>query len=222
MGKVLFMRKGNIHAAPSIIDTNTLLLIHGTEIADSSSYGLSLTNAGASITKKDGSINRSVLYFNGSGKINLPIGDYFNFGTGDFTIEWREYVPEAFSTAGNPFTFDTSPAHFLWYYSGSTIYLYFTKIFEGVNTGAVIDTIKTGQWVHRAFVRHGNKLYAFANGVLTWNGTLSGNAPYTAGYQMCVGGRSDVSQYFVGYMEEFRVSNVARWTENFTPPITPY
>lgn len=199
-------------------DEHTLLLIHGTEIADASIYNRELANAGVQISTAAGSLNSHVMHFNGAGKINLPIGDYFNFGEGDFTVEWREYVPSAFAVPGNPFTFDKDPPHFLWYYSGSNINLYFTTTY----TGALITTIKTGRWVHRAFVRSGSMLYAFEDGTIVWSGSISGSAPYSAGYQMCVGGRSDVDQYFVGYMEEFRVSDIARWTSNFVPDSEPY
>ena len=203
---------------PIDIDDNTLLLIHGDSITDSSPYKRQLVNLGAISTTCTGSLNERVLYFNGSSKINLPIGDYFNFGAGDFTVEWREYSTTTYSVSGNPFTFDKDPAHFLFYYTGSTIGLFYTTTYG--NTA--VAQISVGEWVHRAFVRSGSTLYFFQNGQLIWSGAITLNTPYTEGYQMCVGGRSDYDQYFIGYMEEFRVSNVARWTSDFTPPDKPY
>lgn len=203
--------------APSLRDENTLLLLHGDSFTDSSVYSRAITNNGTAITQLSGSLNSSVFYFNGSSKINLPIGDYFNFGYGDFTIEWREYLTQ-YNNQKDPFVFEKDPSHFLWYYNGSQIALYYTSDFSGTE----ISTQKLNAWIHRAFVRKSNVLYAYENGVLQWTKSITLPTPYTQGYQMCVGGRSETPQDFLGYMEEFRVSNIARWTSDFTPPTEPY
>lgn len=198
-------------------DPNTLLLLHGNDFSDASMYSRAVTNNGAAITQLSGSLNPNVFYFNGSSKINLPIGDYFNFQNGDFTVEWREYLTQYISQK-DPFAFDKDPNHFLWYYNGSQISLYYTQEYSG----ETISTQKLNSWVHRAFVRKSDVLYAFENGALQWTKNANYPTSYTEGYQMCVGGRSDTPQDFLGYMEEFRVSNVARWTSDFTPPTEPY
>lgn len=204
-------------------DPHTLLLIHGPDIADSSVYGRELTNVGTGQAKVAGSLNNYVLNFNGACRIDLPLGNYFAFGDGDFTIEWREYITtdQSSGTAtagGDPFVFDTDPTPFLFFYVGSNIGLYCTASY--MNT--IVATTVKNQWVHRALVRNGNMLLYFQNGILVWSGAFSGSATYTPGFVMSVGGRSDIAQYFNGYMEEFRVSDVARWTADFTPPDRPY
>ena len=42
-----------------------------------------------------------------------------------------------------------------------------------------------------------------------------------AGFIACIGSQG-TNLYYKGYMDEIRVSNVARWTESFVPPTQPY
>jgi hypothetical protein len=47
--------------------------------------------------------------------------------------------------------------------------------------------------------------------------------PYNNSYNYCIGYyRSSSYVLFNGLIDEFRVSNVPRWTENFTPPSSTY
>ncbi len=199
-------------------DPHTLLLIHGPDIADASIYQRELTNVGTGQAQVAGSLNDYVLNFNGACRIDLPLGDYFAFGEGDFTVEWREYLAQEPSFGNDPFIFETDPYPFLWYYTNSTINLYCTSQYVHVQ----IATVELNKWVHCAFVRHGGTLYCFRDGHMVWNGPISQPVTHTPGFVMSVGGRSNVDQYFRGYMEEFRVSDVARWTADFTPPDRPY
>lgn len=199
-------------------DPHTLLLIHGPDIADASIYQRELTNVGTGQAQVSGSLNDYVLNFNGACRIDLPLGDYFAFGDGDFTVEWREYLAQEPSFGNDPFIFETDPYPFLWYYTNSTINLYCTSQYVHVQ----IATVELNKWVHCAFVRHGGTLYCFRDGHMVWTGPISQPVTHTPGFVMSVGGRSNQAQYFNGYMEEFRVSDVARWTADFTPPDRPY
>lgn len=85
---------------------------------------------------------------------------------------------------------------------------------------AVTFTFSTTTWNHVAVVKKGTNLLAFINGVLkaTWS------FPYTIGSAYTWG--SDISVYNEGYgrnsLDELRISNVARWTKDFTPPTAAY
>ena len=74
-------------------------------------------------------------------------------------------------------------------------------------------------WVHFAFVRSGDTFYIFVNGDLKAQKTQTitindGTGDFRIGYEMNNGLR--------GYLDEFRLSNTARWTNNFTPPTSAY
>lgn len=85
---------------------------------------------------------------------------------------------------------------------------------------AVTFTFSTSIWNHIAIVKKGTNLLAFIDGVLkaTWS------FPYTIGSTYTRG--SEISLFESGYglnsLDELRISNVARWTKNFTPPTAAY
>lgn len=101
--------------------------------------------------------------------------------------------------------------------SGGTVY----KIDITCPWTPVVDT-----WYHVAVVRNGptsSDHYIFINGISqgltleggTWNGNI---ADFSAGLR--VGGIG--GEWFTGYEDEVRISNMARWTSNFTPPAAAY
>jgi hypothetical protein len=88
-------------------------------------------------------------------------------------------------------------------------------------------SISTGVWYHIAFVRSGASFTCYLNGssifTATYAGTLAfypnGNTAVYIGSSLAATG----SQYgFGGYIDEFRISSIARWTANFTPPTLAY
>ena len=78
-------------------------------------------------------------------------------------------------------------------------------------------------WYHIAFVYNGFVTKIYINGV-----SLSSTYTYTfsdiSWRIKTYIGRNAASSYefFSGYIDEIRISNTARWTENFTPPIKAY
>lgn len=78
----------------------------------------------------------------------------------------------------------------------------------------------TGDWMHFAYTRNGSNNYIFYNGVLlTQNTTSTFDAPNYLRVAECQYGGANANIYF---LDECRISKVARWTSNFTPPTTPY
>jgi hypothetical protein len=73
-----------------------------------------------------------------------------------------------------------------------------------------------GAWTHYAVVRNGSKFYTFQNGIQksTWTSTKS---IYNTGGSLYLGSYGGGNN-FAGYIDEFRISNIARWTSDFTPP----
>ena len=80
----------------------------------------------------------------------------------------------------------------------------------------VIDASYLSGWCHLALTRLGSVLRLFINGTL-----VGVNNSYT--YD---GTGNDGVKTYIGIdttlIDELRISNIARWTANFTPPAAPY
>jgi len=83
--------------------------------------------------------------------------------------------------------------------------------------GASADT-----WYHVALVRSGNILTLYVDGVAsTTTIDLSGSS-YAPSDQLWFGSNGNTAAQMIGYMDEIRVSNVARYTSDFTPTTTNF
>ena len=203
-------------------DANTKLLLHGdgtngsTTFTDSSASAHTVTPSGTiSISTAQSQFGGASIDATAVGCIlQLDGSSDFAIGTGDFTVDcWVN-----FSTLTNNwqtiFEWQSGVDAFLglvpssnqigWYISGSV------RI-----TGSAVST---GTWYHVAVTRSGTTTTLFVNGVS--QGTYSGSDNITvAASQPAVSGSSFSTR---GYIDELRVSNIARWTSNFTPPSSAY
>lgn len=152
----------------------------------------------------------------------------FDFGAGDFTIDWRMNLN---SIKGQ--------MYFQKYQDGSNVF----EIYSDTNGGDLVITVVTGgveiceyfcgfspvvgTWYHIAFVRNGTNIFIFINGVsqsLTINTAIGSQTIGTITGSTYIGHHaSSVLYSFDGFMDEFRVSKgLARWVANFTPPMAAY
>jgi hypothetical protein len=223
-------------------DQNTVLLVHcdgnegGTVVADWSAgnngngtiIGAAKTSrnvAGGFATRRFGSTG---LYLDGASGVSWPASANFNMGSGDFTVEcWfcitggsthRTMIGQMDAAATIPshsFSLRVDPSNRLYgtLGQGST-----NTVITGATAIAAANT-----WHHAAMVRSGTSLWLFLDGVLDAGLTISG-AVNSSSNQMVLGqiGEYTGGQRWVGYLDEIRISRVARFTANFTPPIAPY
>lgn len=207
-------------------DANTLLLIHGNEVVDNSNYKRALANINISPVTVDKSINEKVLSFGSGKKVYTENGGFMDLGTGDFTIEWREYVLSTTPDPGQVLAMsdiNTTRYFNLEYYPNGKVILYVSG--ETVTTSFDLGSFEVGKWVHRALVRCNGKMAFYKDGTKQTEASYTDSFPYYSGSKITFGssyGSGQASRWFDGYMEEIRISNVARWTANFTPPIEPY
>jgi hypothetical protein len=167
--------------------------------------------------------------FNGSTDyIQTPSHADFNFGSGDFTVDWWEYRTDAANAkcsitrnpAGGAF------ASFQFGYSdGTNLRAYMSSNGTGhditAGGGASLGVISLNQWVHLAVVRSGTTFYCFKNGALTSSWT-SAAALFTDTSVMVIGVSAGTG-FYAGRIDEFRVSKgVARWTAAFAPSTYQY
>ncbi|MCM8781755.1 MAG: LamG domain-containing protein, partial [Candidatus Omnitrophica bacterium] len=166
--------------------------------------------------------------FEGGNYLSIPDSDDWNFGGGDFTIDFwiyptniteEEIMGQGNSSGNGGFSWvirknvnDRNDGMDFSLSTDGTTWAVRYKIGFDVNT-----------WQHIAFIRSGNSIYIFKNGILqkseAFTGTLF-NSPNLLGIARI--GEYD-NLYFTGYLDEIRISKgIARWTSNFTPPDTPY
>ena len=210
------------------IDSNTVLCLHADSSgnADASASGHTQTAHGSA------SISSTQSEFGGASmKFTQSTGDYytssnsadFDFGAGDFTIDWWAYEISGGSLPVTHIARDntTTIPPFILSYNGA---IWMSSNFSAwdIAAGKTFGAPIFSTWNHLAISRQGGTFYTFRNGVLqdTWTSSLAFPAdtnPLSIG--ACQGGAS----YMNGYIDELRVSKgIARWTANFTPPTLAY
>ena len=198
------------------IDESTLLALHfDGNVEDDSFQKVSLTNHGAVFDGSEAKFGESA-YFGGAQYVEFNLTDDFNFEGKDWTIDFWMYQTTPDLT-GAAFCFGDQ---FFFFCAGGTWQNYIGP--QGY-TGNVFSS-SPNEWVHVAIVCKNNTLTFYKNGQKVYTASMSGNLSYQSGYAAWIGGRNPrEGQYFIGYIDEFRVSNYAVWTEDyFTPPTEPY
>jgi len=169
--------------------------------------------------------------FNGNGAyLSTPDSVDWAFGAGDFTIDfWVRF--NAIPTVGNYMQLyiqretDGANEHSFSFYNDGVYgqWRVYVEVSGSLllNIGRPSHGIVLGTWYHIAYVRSGNNLRIFENGVQCGTDISFSSAMPDAAIQLEIG-RNPYSggvRYFNGWLDEFRVSKgVARWTSNFTPP----
>ena len=203
---------------PAEKDEHTLLLLHCDDYSDSSMYGIELMDKSAQVSAEQSKFGGKSMYFNGSTRLVMSDAKakIFDFGTGDFTVEAWIY-PEEITTDNFIFSGSASGAFFFGRKGSNTIGIGRANILW--DTEAPVAT-PANTWSHVAAVRSKGQVSLYVNGNQT--GPLANTNAYSmAGFIACIGSQG-TNLYYKGYMDEIRVSNVARWTESFVPPTQPY
>lgn len=212
----------------AIMSSNTELLIHfDGSFADTSSNAFVVTaNGGAGInsgTKKFGSASG---YFDGSGDyLSIPYNDAWDIANDDFTIDFWIYNDEFVASANRHIARVTDGSSWT---SGWDIFqrIGTNDIWFGGRPGGgfVVAGNLIDGWNHIAFVKKGDNIMGFTNGVLESVVDYSSSSFSVPSQSLIIGlnfggGQSDMK----GYLDEFRiVKGRAMWVENFTVPTGPY
>lgn len=206
-----------------VSDANTLLLLHmedaGTDFIDSSGTPKIVTVSGtalhSTVQKKFGT--RSLIP-GSSGSLTFNKDQYFDFGTGDFTIDAWIYLSNAASLNG---LFSGYPDGWLGLMSNNGYMGYFVSA-EGGGDWAIHSwggtiPLSSTTWTHVAFVRHVTNWSGYINGALDC--TFESSCALRSCAEVAHIGTwiSDGNGQLTGYIDEFRISNIARWTAPFTP-----
>ena len=179
--------------------------------------------ANAQISTAQSKFGGSSAYFDGL-QDRLQVGTTDGiFFTGDFTIEfWFRPGNESAMLFGNVAT-NASPnaGQVICYYASSTGG--FQVYFNGQSALVENTSMAINNWHHFALVRSGSTVRAYVNGTQqTSTKTVTGDigtATYPTWY---LAGLTNDADCMLGYMDEVRFSNSARYTAGFTPSTTPF
>lgn len=169
-------------------------------------------------------IGNGSLYFDGSGSYasSISSNDY-EFGNGDFTVEWWEYrfdattngcaVARSGTSGFVPFRFGVSDG------TNSKVYISSNGSSFDIANGRTFGAISTNTWVHYAICRSGNTFYMWKDGALTDSWTSSSSI--LASSADFVLGRNNAT-YINACIDEFNlIKGYAKYTSAFTPSTEP-
>ncbi len=209
---------------PDVYYSQVPLLLHmdgldtGTTFIDEKGKVCTASGATTSITQSKFGLT-SALFTARTDKINLPTSTDFDL-VGDFTVEAWVYPNVLLANAWYLCDMRTvGETGVQWAVTLNVIAgVYRVSFFNsGANVGTT-TAVPINAWTHVAVVRSGTTVKLYVNGVadattFTMSGTiLSGTTP-------CIGSKdSHLAGYGTqGFIEDFRISGVARYTSDFTP-----
>lgn len=213
------------------IDDNTLFLMTDT-LEDQSKYHHDLTVVKAVVSNSQTRDNRNSIYFNTTDQAYINIGGNFNELI-DWGQSWTvEYWRYPLSNNGGIFHSKTVVNKQYGIYIGASDQATNRSLYLGnaansnwtISNKAMANANIANQWVHYAVVRNGGNVLTFCNGALinTTAYTIANTAPIitTIGAYWGVNNSNTgiPEQFSNGYLQDFRISNVARYTVTFTPP----
>lgn len=168
--------------------------------------------------------------FDGTGDyLSLADSADWSFAKNPFTVEgwfWIPALPGSYTGwVASSINGGGGGGWTLWPDSGGVVHFAKIHITDAVNSGTV--KVRAGSWNHVAVVRTGTG----ATGLNIYLNGIAGTSPATGDVTLDSGGGglvvgtfyTDITSYcMTGYAKEVRVSNVARYTANFTPSQTGF
>lgn len=207
---------------PFVNDANTLLLLHmdGTDASTVFRDDNGVRRQIGIRAFGNAQVDTAQSRFGGSSLLCDGTGDYLQLGTysdltlTDFTIECWYRIPG--SVPGILSFYFTD--HLFYLTTGASSGGRYAVFVGGNNRFLGSDvTVNSNTWYHVAFVRSGSTITVYHDGVSTgsstWGTTIANTAPTIGAY---------TTNYLNGWIDEFRISNSARYTANFTPSTAPF
>jgi len=154
--------------------------------------------------------------FNGTSQyLTVSNSSDFNVGTGNVTIEWFQYMTTS-SSYPRIFSIGAYPSAVIGVsIEGGTMYVW---IAGGARISVSISGY-TNVWIHFAIVRNGTSLVLYRNG--TSIGTATNSSNITSALNLLIGSEGGANTYYGGNITNFRWTNSAVYTSNFTTPSSP-
>ena len=208
--------------APLTAITNTKLLLNmqDAQAIDSAAQNNMTLLGNTKLSTTQAKFGDTSMYFDGSG--DYAVVQNFTQLTGELTIEfWVN--PSALSPKNGMFQqgFADGGLAIRAETSGSL-----SVMRSGVSSYfSTSTTISANVWTHIALVYYNGVLKCYINGTAdSQTSTTSANWT-TSGNEFILGTRWNggaISNPMTGYLDDFRISNMARYTSNFTAPSAPF
>lgn len=227
-------------------DSYTVLLLHGNGVDGSTTITDSSIGGGGSppktITVAGGAqIDTAYSKFGGSSILISGAPDYiyvastdpdihdFNMGTGNFTIDFWVRLNSTSSDSGlfeQYLTHDDKVS--FWVETGGWIHFGIVSASSKIIGIDPSTQLVEKTWNHIALIRNGNNWYIAINGIIGSPTVASITYPvidtgFYIGKSYNYTPGSETVYFLNGWLDEFRVSKgIARWTTNFTVPVSEY
>ena len=206
-------------------DANTLLLLHAEDFTDSSSLNNTISNTGVTISTDQKKFGNSSFYFNGSKYLNITNA---NLPASNSTVTVDMWIYPTTTNSGVLISIGNGSNSFptggvVWFTPTSAGYYANGNRFNQAGLNNPINT-----WHHIAFIYDGTVTKIYINGIALDSTFIFSHPDYMQWRTKTHIGSNSVfesgggGEFFTGYIDEIRVSNTVRWTENFTPPIKAY
>jgi hypothetical protein len=198
-----------------------------TTITDNSKNNLAVTSVnGAFISTAQSKFGGASVFLDGTNDyVSVTNSTDFDFGAGDFTIEYWEY--RTVSTIYKPVLSRNNssyPPYMIGWSDTGNVYFYSSADGASWNVASAVSmgSIITNSWTHYAVTRQGNTFRTFQNG--TQISTFTSTATLPAGAAaLLIGVYASLTYFFQGYIDELRITKgYARYTGNFTPSTTAF
>jgi hypothetical protein len=215
VGKILSLKR-----VGGDIDDHTLVLLHLDGDLDNKGVipGLDITLHGnAALVEGEGYFGGDALYLDGSSSDYLSIAANALLSlTGELCVDFWMKPIQGVNHTGFFYMGASWSAGALAVHTNAGDYC----LQPGSNSGGDV-AVPVNVWSHVRYSRDAEgTFHLFANGTQIASHTTAGswaNVPFYIG-----GPNAGFSNPFKGYFSEFRISNVSRGAENFTPPDHPY
>jgi len=203
---------------------NVTLLLHGdganggSIITDSSPLAQTPTANALTTSTTSPKFGTASLDCTSTNTVSYTHASAFNFGTGDFTVEyWINTASTLSKIIGHDAVYAGENAWLILIYGSKIIFQRYVTYTLYTSSASV----NTGAWVHIAHCRSGTTHRLFINGVQ--DSSITDSANYNcANRPWYVGGSAATYGSFTGKIDDLRVSKCARYTANFTPPTAAF
>ena len=205
-------------------DNTTKALLHFDESTTKDICGNTWSVSGSpTISSTYSKFGGNSLYLNGSSYIyNTNLSSIIN--SSNWTIDFWALVPDTnkkyfFGTWNSKIstTSSTTNAWIALDISQSTTGVLALVLYSNDTSGSTALSVNT--WYHIAVTYNGTDIQVYLNGSLQITKTISN---IQMGGTFRIGSNPSGSELFTGYIDEFRVSNIVRWSANFSVPTLPY
>ena len=218
VGTAVYTSNFTSPTAPLTAVTNTKLLLNMADgkAFDSAAHNDMVLSGNANTSTDQAKFGDTSLHLDGSGDFAyLTDPSVGHFIAGNFTAECWVYPTASPSQPIIMGQWSGSNSWAIQMSNNSSRYLRFL-------TSATGDTVSStavalNQWSHVALVRNGSAFAIYLNGTSVATASSS-NALLASGNALSIGANLSGGQPYTGYIDEVRISKMARYTSNFTAP----